>query len=403
MSDSTSQTLPMDEREDDEISLLDLLIVLAKRKKMILGMTAGVALIAAALSLAMPNIYTGATKILPPQQGQSNAVAILGQLGAVGGMAGGSLGIKNPNDLYVAMLKSRTVADKIIQRFDLKNVYDKKFVADVRKNLEKASTISSGKDGVITVEVDDEDPKRATAMANAYVEELEKLTLDMAVTEASRRRLFFEKQLAQAKDNLTMAEQELKKFREATGLIQPENQAGLTVSASAALRAQITAKEVQLSAMRTFGTDQNPDIIRAQQEVLGLRTQLAKMEKNANQDKGDVLVAIGKAPEASLEFIRKTRDVKYYEILFEILAKQYESAKIDEAKNATLIQVLDKAVEPEKKSKPKRSQIVILSALAAAFVAILWAFLKEAGERAKSNPEQAERLRKLRHYLLGRA
>ena len=387
---------------DDEISLLDILIVLAKHKKLILGLPLVAAILAAGISLLLPNWYTATTKILPPQQGQSSAAAMLGQLGALAGVGGQALGIKNPNDTFVAMLKSRTVADNLIRKFDLKKVYDEKLMMYTRKELANNTNISSGKDGVITIDVDDKDPKRAADMATAYVDQLRDLTLNLAVGEAGQRRLFFETQLKKSKDDLSKAEVDLKQFQQKTGLIDPRGQAGLTVSAAASLRAQITAREVQLAAMRTFATEQNPQMLRTQEELTSLRSEMARMEKNSSTDKGDVLTPVGKAPEVGLEYIRKYRDVKYYETLFELLAKQYEMARIDEARDATVIQVLDHAITPERKSRPKRALITILTALVAGFLAVIWAFIREAGQRARQDPQQSERLNLLRRYLRGK-
>ena len=384
------------------LSVLDLLLILAKHKRLVLGLPAVAVIVAVILSLLMPNWYMGTAKILPPQQSQSNAVAILGQLGALAGGAGQYLGLKNPSDIYVAMLKSRTVADLLIQRFDLMRVYDEKLMVDAQKQLAGNTTIAASRDGVITIEVEDKDPKQAADMANAYVEELRGLTVKLAVSEAGQRRLFFEGQLKKAKNDLTAAEIELKKFTQDSGLVNPQGQIGLSVAAAAALRAQITAKEIQLSAMRSFATEANPDLQRSLQELSGLRAELGKMEKNATSGKGDVMVPFGKAPEVGLEYVRRYRDMKYYETLFEVLAKQYEIARIDEAKDATLIQVLDKAGVPEKKTKPKRALIVILAAFAAGFLAVLLAFLLEASERVRGDPRQTRQLDLLRRYLWGK-
>src|SRR6266705_4477622 len=181
---------------DDEVSLLDLLIVLAKHKRIVLGVPFATAIAAAIISLLMPNIYTGTTRILPPQQSASAASALLNQLGGAlggfGGLAGGVVGVRNPNDLYVGMLKSRTVADNLIARFDLNKVYQQELQSGTRNVLQGTTSIAAGRDGIITIEVDDKDPKRAAELANAYVDELMKLTRVLAVTEASQRRLFFE-------------------------------------------------------------------------------------------------------------------------------------------------------------------------------------------------------------------
>jgi uncharacterized protein involved in exopolysaccharide biosynthesis len=384
--------------DDDEISLLDLLIVLAKHKKMIVGVTFSAALIAIVVSLLLPNIYTGTAKVLPPQQSQSTAAMLLGQLGGLAGLAGGSVGIKNPNDLYVGMLKSRTVADSIIERFDLQKLYGLQTMVETRRRLADSAFISPGKDGLISIEFDDEDPERAARIANAFVEELDKLTQTLAVTEAAQRRLFFERQLKQAKEDLSDAEVALKVTQEKTGLIKLDDQGRAIIEAVAALRGQIAAKEVELRAMRTFTTESNPDYVRVQQQLAGLRSELTKLERAQVSGAGDILLPTGKVPEAGLEYLRKFREVKYSETIFELLAKQFEAAKLDEAKEAAIIQIVDKAVVPDRKSKPKRLLIVTLATTVAALAALLWAFVREARVRAAQDPAQAARLAALRRY-----
>ena len=381
---------PQISTRDDEISLIDLAIVLAKHKKLILGAPIIVAVITAIISFIIQPTYTATTQIMPPQQ-QSGASALLGQLGTLSGLSGASAGIKNPNDTYVAMLKSRTVSDNMISRFKLHDVYDIKYQSDTRKKLADASIITAGKDGLIAVEVDDKDPKRAAAMANGYVEELQKLNQVLAVTEASKRRLFFEKQLIQAKQALADAEISLKKIQEKTGLIQLDAQAQALIKAGAELKGQIAMKEVELGALRTFATGNNPDYIRTQQVVGGMRAQLAKIETGS--------VSTNKAPEAGLEYLRKVRDLKYAETVFELLAKQFEIAKIDEAKEGSLIQVLDKAIVPDKKSKPKRIVMVLLSTIATGFVAILYAFIKESLQNANKDFQTQAQLQALKKTL----
>lgn len=396
----TDQTAANNEpQSEDEISLLDLLIVLAKHKKLILGMPLAVAIAAAIISMLLPPVYTATTKILPPQQSQSSASAMLAQLGgALGGLAGGAAGIKSPNDLYVGMLKSRTLADSLIQRFDLKTVYQAEFSSAARKTLEGASIITSGKDGIIVIEVDDKDPKRAAALANGYVEELAKLNNSLAVTEAAKRRLFFEQQLRLAKDNLARAETAAKSALDQGGVSMVEEQGKSMVVTTAQLRAQVAVKEVQIGAMKSFAAERNPDLQKAQQELAAMRQQLARLEGN-----GETLGDPGKgASGRGFTNLALLRDVKYYGVVFELLAKQYEMAKLDEAKDSALIQVLDKAIEPDRKSKPKRVLIVILATLAAGFIAVLWAFLKEAMEKARRNPESSERMKRFRRALAWR-
>src|SRR6266508_2331957 len=268
--------------DDDEVSLLDLLIVLAKHKRTVLGIPFVVAIAAVIISLLLPNIYTGTTRILPPQQSASAATALLNQLGGalggLGGAAGGALGVRNPNDLYVGMLKSRTVADNIIARFELGKIYNEHRLSDTRRRLAKETTIETGKDGIITIEADDQDPKRAADIANAYVDELMKLTRVLAVTEASQRRLFFERQLVQVKDNLTVAEVAARQGLQKGGLAQADAQGRSMIAVTARLRAQISVKEVQIGSMRTFAAEGNPELQRTQEELQALRRELARIE-----------------------------------------------------------------------------------------------------------------------------
>lgn len=383
---------------EDEVSLLDLAIVVAKYKKRIIKTTLGVAVLSVAGSLLMPDIYTGATKVLPPQQGQSGAAALLSNLGGLAGAAGGMAGLKNPNELYVGMLKSRSVADAMVARFDLQKVFETRTLVDTRKKLEGLTTIAAGKDGLITVEFEDEDPKFAADVANAYIEELYKLSQTLAVTEASQRRLFFEQQLKQAKEKLSVAEVVLKELQEKTGIMMLSEQSKASIESVARVRGQIAAKEVQIQAMRAFATSNNPDLKFAETELASLRTQLGKISAS---EPGDILLAPAKLPGEGLEYVRRLREVKYCEVVYEVLAKQYELARIDEGKNASLIQVLDRAVPSDKKSKPKRSLIVALSTLAALFLSVLSAFVSESMARARHNPKQAERLSELRRLFRG--
>src|SRR6266446_4412431 len=366
--------------DDNEVSLLDLLIVLAKHKRLVLGVPFAAAIAAAIVSLFLPNIYTGTARVLPPQQSASAASALLTQLGALGGItgaAGGALG-RNPSDLYIGMLKSRTVADNLIARFELNKAYDQSLQSGARGTLQGNTTIVAGRDGIIVIEVDDKDPQRAAELANAYVDELMRLTKILAVTEASQRRLFFERQLLQAKDNLTAAEVSARQGLQKGGLAQVDAQGRSMIAVTARLRAEISAKEVQLGAMRTFAAEGNPELQRTQQELEALRRELGRVEGSSP------IAAVGKREASSgsgLDNLSRLRDVKYYEFLYELLAKQYELAKIDEAKDATIIQVMDPAIEPDRKSKPRRSLIVVVTTIISLLISIFWGFIREAKVR----------------------
>jgi uncharacterized protein involved in exopolysaccharide biosynthesis len=288
--------------EESQISVPDLWIKVVEQRRMILGVTLAVTLLALVISLLIPNVYTGTVKILPPQQSQSSASALLNQVSGLLGMSGSSLGGKNPNDLYVTMLKSRTVTEKIVNRFDLIKVYDQDSVSEAIKKLNKNVSVMAGKEGVITVEVEDYNPKRAAELANAYVQELDKMMQSFALTDASQKRNFFEQQLRASKDKLTNAE-----------------------------------------------------------------------------------ITLDQTPKTSLQYLDAVRNLRYQESVFEILAKQFEMAKLDESKNYPLIQVLDKASPPEERTRPKRAMIVGTAAAVALFLALALVYWSERQMRIRRN------------------
>jgi tyrosine-protein kinase Etk/Wzc len=387
-----------------EIDLLDLLIALARRKRLIAGATLGSAVLAATISFLVPNRYTATTKVLPPQQAQSSGAMLMTQLagsglGPLAAVAGKDLGLKNPNDIYIGMLKSRTVEDALISQFELSRVYREKKISDTRKELEKASDIVSSKEGLIEISVEDKSPQRAAALANSYVEQLRRLTQRLAVTEASQRRLFFEQQVEQAKGDLATAEVALKNTEQKTGMIHLDAQARAVIEAVGTLRAQIAASEVALQGMRSFATDQNPDVIFRERQVAAWREQLANLEGHQVSSDGDPILATGKMPATLLEYKTRFREAKYRETIFELMAKQFEAAKLDEAKEAAIIQVVDPAVEPDKRSSPKRVLIIICATFGGFVVAVFWALFSEALRFARTDPAQAARLAALRRTM----
>ena len=390
---------------DDEIqiNLIDLLIVLAKRKRLIIGITMGVAICTAIISLIMSPVYMATTKILPRQKSSDSSdlashLQMLDQAGVISILSGGALGIKTSNDLYIALLNSRPVLDRIIDMFDLMKLYNSKSRDEVRRSLkDKIMAQDDKKSGIITVNIEDKDPKRAADMANAFIEELRVMNKGLSVTEAAQRRLFFEEQLKDEKDSLSKAEEAMKSFQEKTGAVKIDTQATAVIEEISHLKAQIAAKEVQIKVMRTYLTSQNPDIQRAEEELKGTVEQLGRLESK-NED-GSALVPTGNIPSASTEYVRRMRDLKFNETLYGLLLNQYEAAKLDEARDATVIQVIEKAVPPEKKVKPKRMQMVILAMIASLFVSIFAAFFIEYMERIKIDPENKERVETLKRYI----
>ena len=278
--------------------------------------------------------------------------------------------------------------------------YRQKYMSSARRAFEDHAAVENDKkDNLISISVVDSDPKRAAEIANAYVDEYRKLSQHLAIGEAAQRRLFFEQQLEQAKDNLANAEERLAETQRKTGMIQLDSQARALIESAATLRAQIAAKEVQLQGMKTYATNENADVVQTQQELDSLKAQLAKLGGNVSDDSAGLIVPKGQVPQAGIEYIRSVRDVKYYETIFEILARQFELAKLDEAKEGALIQVVDPAIVPDYKSFPKRGLITIIAAVAGLLIGVFVAFFREGMERLKRDPEQSERLSILRRLI----
>jgi uncharacterized protein involved in exopolysaccharide biosynthesis len=361
---------------DGDIGLFEMLIILAEYKKRLLVVPFAAAVISAGGSVVLPNVYEATTKLLPPQQGQSSTTALLSQFGGAAGFAAG-MGMKNSNDLYIGILKSRTVADRLIAKFNLKKVYDTDSLETARIRLEKNTTISAGKDGLISIQVEDKNKQLVAPLANAYVNELTQLNKVLAVTEASQRRMFYEQQLEQAKDNLAAVEGKLKGSLDRHGVISVDTESRAMLETVARLRAQASAKEVQLNSMTAFVTRDNSQYKQVSEELASLRAELVKLENGRGADGGNNQSS-STGEQSGFQNAKLLRDVKYYQMLYELLAKQYEVARLDEAKDPSIIQVLDPAAEPERKAKPRRVLIVALATTAGLLLAVLSAFMSRA-------------------------
>jgi len=402
------QLMYANEEDESDISLMDIALTLAKHKKKIVTYPIAFGVAGLVISFLLPVVYRANTKILPPQQNQSTASAMLSQLGGLAGGAGAALGIKNPNDLYISLLKSRALTDRIIQRFDLQKRYDQKFIEGTRKELDQKSQIGAGKDNIISIDVDDKEPKVAAAIANAYVEELTNLTNKFALTEASQRRVFYEKQLELAKDKMIAAETALSTGIDSKGMMSVDAQSKAVLETVARLRANISAKQIQLKSMQAFVTPNNTEYKRANQELLGMQDELSTLENGVNNNtssksesksaNAEILGKSPKAVETGTSNIQLLRDVKYYQMLYEMLAKQFEVARLDEAKDIPLIQVLDKAEEPEHKFKPQRALITLGAAFFGLLLSFISAFLSEVMNKPKSEDE-IEKIQQLKKYL----
>ena len=373
----------IDVQDEDEISLLDLLQLLVDNLRLLVLGPLAIGLAALGVAFVIPPTYTATTVFMPPQQQQSAASMMMQSLGALGGLAGAATGLKNPNDQFVSMMKSDFVADDLIARFGLLQRYDVDYKVDARKNLLAVSKISAGKDGLITIEVDDKDPTIAAQMANAYVDAFSKLLNRLAVTESQQRRLFFERQVNDTKDKLNAAQLALESSGVDISALKTSPDA--SIRATAELQALVTAQEVKLGTMRGYLTEAAPEFKLAQTELAALQAQFAKRQKNQTNPKGK-----------DADYIAKYRDFLYYSTLFEMFSKQYVLAKLDEAREGAVIQVVDMATPPERKSKPQKGMIAALSAVAGGFCLLLFVFIRHSFRQANGDSETARKVEMLK-------
>lgn len=349
-----------------EVSLLDLLLTLLANWRLVVLTPLLLGLLTLGGTFLIKPRFTATTQIMTPQQQQTGAAALLGSLGGLAGAAGGLAGLKNPADQWIGLLKSRTIQDAMVDRFSLMKHYNAEYRFHARQGLEGSTVLKAGKDGLISVSVEDTDPDLARQMADAYIEELRKLSASMALTEASQRRLFFETQLKDARDHLIEAETALRSsgVNESVLKTQPE----AAVGALAQLKAQITASEVRLTVMRDQYAANSAELKAAQTELSSLRAQLGRAEQ-----------ADGARPQgAGSDYVQRYRMFKYYEMLFELLARQYELARTDEARDGAVIQVVDRAALPEWKSAPKRGLIAVLATVLSGLLLSVFVLIRQA-------------------------
>ena len=383
------------------MDVLALLVSLLRGKKTILRFVAAGVLLAAVAAFLMKPVYTAEASFVPPSSNTSGMAALAGQLGALG-LGSGATGAIRIGDVYAGILGSRTVADDLIVRFDLQKVYRVKPLSAAEAILKARSNFGIGlKDSIVTITVEDLDPQRARDIANGYLDELHTQNSRLALTEAAQRRLFFEQQLELEKNTLADAEVDLKKSEESSGFIAPVGQTAVEIQTVAQTRAEIAIREVQLAALRQGATDQNPEIVRLRSEIEDLQGQLNRLQASSGGNNSG-LIPTSKVPAIALDYIRKEREVKYHETLFDLIARQYEAARLDESHNAPILQVLDYAIIPDHKTGPHRLLILAAGALAGAMLGSFWVLARNSYLRLKENPKSAAKLATLREAASSR-
>lgn len=382
---------------EDDINLLEFLQVIVKRKTFVFKACAAAFVLSLCISLALKNIYTATSKLLPPQKETAGGLsALLSQAGGLGGLAGMAAGgLGGSSDLYLGILKSRSVADAVIKRLDLQTEFKKKNLDDTRKAVEKAVKFQAGKDGIISISADSKDPKKAALLANTFVEELSRRSVQLNLSKAGTERMFLEKRLEVVKQDLKIAENDMKTFQEKYKTIKADTQATVAIEGIARLKSEIVIKEVQLATLRNSMTDENSEVKALQAGIARLKNQLGAMTGRGGVD--NVIPATGNVPGLGVEYVRKLRELKIQEAIYEQLTKQYEVAKLSEAKDSSSLQVLDEAVAPLRKNKPKRALIVLFCTVSAFVISIVIVFFQE--YLSKLAPEDAGILRDINRSL----
>ena len=389
------------EATTSDASLLRNLVILAGHRRLIIRGMLVAAVVTALIVLIMPVTYTASTVIMTSQGGSGAASALLGELGSLGALAalGGDALAKGQADTFVGVLTSRTVADDLIQSFHLQRVYRKRTLVDTRKALARHTRIEATKGALIRISVDDHDVRRAAAMANAYVDELYHVNQHLALTSSAQRRLFLEQQVNAEKATLAKTEEAFQEIQQRTGVIQLAGQEEMTLRSIAQLRAEISAREVQIEQLRTMATEQNGQLQQLESGMGALREQLKKAESDSEGATDNYFVSAGRIPTAGLEYLRRLRDLRYHEALFETLSKQYELARVEEAKAPPIIQVLDKAIVLDKRSWPPRTLLVLLALLTSGILLSAAVLLKDKWATMASEPDNAMYLGTLRTML----
>ena len=373
-----------------EINLLDVAIVLAKYKKFIIALPLITAIIFAIVTSKDPDTFQAETTFMPPKKAESvsSLVSSLGSLGSISGMLGGGggigAGIGAGNELYIAILKSRDMQYRLVKRLNLLAVYKTTSLEGARQALNGQTQIKTEKSGLIALTITDTDPKRAALLANGYTEELMRSNNELALSDAAQQRRIAEIQLLKAKNTLTEAETVVKQLQESTGLI--------TVGPEVAvLQSMISTTQRQLKDMSLATTPGNSEYMKTQHKLTNLQAEIGK----AQSAKG----YISKAPERILDFMHKTRDLKYAEALYQMAMQTLTAAKMNELTAGSTIQVIDRAIPPAQTSGPNRNRTVLIAFIAALFAAIIIAFLLEAIERSKQNPESTTQYQTIKNHL----
>ena len=378
-----TESEPLDKHRHDHprqdptsVSLAAIFQTIGRNRRPFAIVAASTFLTLVAIAFILPNTYSASASFIPPSNNTGGLSSLASQLSAVGG--GALMGtVKNGGDLYVGMLGSHTIASRLVSRFNLMSIYNVSKESKAINKLWSRSRFELGvRDGIVTINITDRSAARARDLANAYLEELQRVNGHLALSEAAQRRLFFEQQLAREKDLLADAEVAMKVVQEQTGLVSPSGQTQVGLATIAQTRAGIASRQVQLAGLRFSSTDQDPQVLRLQSEISALEGQLANLQKGVGSS-NSVDIPSSRVPQVELEFIRRERDVKYHEALFQMISKQYEAARLDESHDAPTLQILDLATLPDTRSGPQRTMIIGAGFVLGLLIGVIWVLARD--------------------------
>src|SRR5579872_3123100 len=381
------------------------------RERRFLGKVAliGIAL-GLVLSFLIPNHYESTVQLMPPES-ESSAMGMMAAMltgggsrgsksgggsgggggggGGLGAIAGDLLGLKNPGAEFVGVLKSHTIQERLVERFNLRKVYGDKYTDDACKELSDNSGITEDrKSGLITIQVTDKNKQRAAAIAQAYVDELNRLMAEISNSSAHRQRLFLEERMRSAKQNLDTASLAFSQFASKNTAIDIEEQGKAMVEAAAAVQGQLIAMESDLKGLEEVYTSNNPRVLSTKSSIAELRTQLEKLgggQPGSSLQNGDVYPSIRQLPVLGVTYYDLYRNVKIQEAVYETLTAQYEMQKVEEVRDTPSVKVLDAANLPEKKSFPPRSLVTLLFTLVTLAGGVCWVFVEDRWHRTDPN------------------
>jgi len=342
------------------------------------------------LAFTIKPTFTARTTLLPPTQTQTPASAALSNIsGAAAGLAGGALAIRTVADQYVALMQSERVQDRIIDQFNLMEVYEAEYRSLARHALSRTVRFNVGrKDGIITIEVDDRSPQRAAEIANLHVEELRKLAALIAVNEAQARRALFESQMKETLQRLASAQQALQSSGFNSRVLRTEPR--IAAESYARLKAEVTAAEVRLQAARQTLADTSPEVLQQASALAVLKRQLAEAEAAMSAGPGS-------------DYVSRYREFKYQETLLDLFSRQFELARLDEARQGGLIHVIDVAGVPDRKSKPRRAVMAVSATLISFGLLVVLLLVRDSWRRASTRPGSAEAVARLRAAWRGKS